>query len=62
MLWSIKKKFRTEPFVKEADLETAIQEVKLDLFGPSRIYLDIKKRIERKGKKEAGFCYPSSEG
>ena len=52
MLWSRKKKFRIEPFVKEADLETVIQEVKLDLFGPSRIYLDIKKRIGRKGKKE----------
>ena len=52
MLWSRKRKFRTEPFVKEADLETAIQEVKLDLFGSSRIYLDIKKIIGRKGKKK----------
>jgi len=62
MLWSRKRKYRTEPFIKEADLETAIQEVKLDLFGPSRIYLDIKKRIGRKGKNNPISCYPSCDG
>ena len=36
-------------FSKESDLEKAIQEIKPELFGPSRIYLEIKKKIGKKG-------------
>ena len=52
MLWSKKRKYWPAPFPKEVELEAAIQEVSNDLFGPSRVYLDIKKKIGKKGKKE----------
>lgn len=39
-----------EPFDRESDLEKAIHEVGEELFGPSRIYLDVKKKIGGKGK------------
>lgn len=40
------------PFAREADLEKAIQEVKAQLFGQSRIYLEVKKKIGKKGGKQ----------
>ena len=40
----------SNPFEKEADLESAIREVSPALFGPDRIYLDVKKLIGTKGK------------
>ncbi|HAT1658636.1 TPA: hypothetical protein I8Y75_000734 [Legionella pneumophila] len=41
--------YQLDPFVNEADLEQAIQKVKFELFGDNRIYLDIKKKIGKKG-------------
>ena len=50
MLWSIEASYHLEPFEKEADLESAIREVSPVLFGPDRIYLEVKKLIGIKGK------------
>lgn len=50
MLWTPGSKFHEEPFEYEADLEDAIKTVSADLFGPERIYLDVKKKIGAKGK------------
>lgn len=50
MLWNKKEKYTEMPFEKEADLEIAVNEVKDELFGSNRIYLDDKKKIGRKGK------------
>ena len=50
MLWTVGGPFRKRPFDKEADLEKAIKEVSPQLFGPNRIYLDVKKKIGTKTK------------
>jgi hypothetical protein len=50
MLWSPKKVYQNDPFDLETDFEEAVLEVKEALFGDSRIYLDIKKKIGAKGK------------
>ncbi len=50
MLWTPQQQFHDWPVDKEADLETAIAEVKLTLFGEHRVYLDVKKLIGEKGK------------
>ena len=52
MLWTKDSKYKEKPFELEKDLEAAIIEVQGDLFGPNRIYLDFKKRIGEKGKKQ----------
>ena len=50
MLWTANWKYHPFPFNKEADLESAILQVEEDLFGPNRIYLDVKKKIGGRGK------------
>lgn len=50
MLWTSDKKYQPYPFAKEADLEKAILQVEAELFGPRRIYLDVKKKIGAAGK------------
>ena len=50
MLWTAGGPYRKQPFGKEADLEEAIKEVSPELFGPERIYLDVKKKIGTKAK------------
>lgn len=50
MLWSPTTVYRPEPFALESDLEKALKEVLLPLFGPNRIYLDTKRLIGAKGK------------
>jgi len=50
VLWSKETSYHLEPFEKEADLESAIREVSPVLFGPDRIYLEVKKLIGIKGK------------
>ena len=50
MLWSKEASYHLEPFEKEADLESALREVSPVLFGPDRIYLEVKKLIGIKGK------------
>jgi hypothetical protein len=49
MLWTTNNHYISAPFELEADLEAAIQEVKGQLFGKSRIYLEVKKMIGKKG-------------
>jgi hypothetical protein len=50
MLWSLKHAFQEEPFESESELESAVIEATGTLFGQSRIYLDVKKKIGAKGK------------
>jgi hypothetical protein len=50
MLWTPLKRFHSWPFEKEADLESAISELQTDLFGKSRVYLNVKKLIGQPGK------------
>ncbi|QRN02552.1 hypothetical protein GH742_00930 [Legionella sp. MW5194] len=41
--------YHLDPFANEAKLEQAINNVKFELFGNNRFYLDIKKKIGKKG-------------
>ena len=50
MLWTPDKQYANDPFETEAQLEAAITEVSKTMFGPNRIYLDVKKLIGAKGK------------
>lgn len=50
MFWTPKDHYLNDPFETEAQLESAIAQVSTTLFGPSRIYLDVKKLIGAKGK------------
>ncbi len=50
MLWTPNGIYEWAPFEKEADLEGAINEVSAYLFGPKRVYLDVKKKIGPKYK------------
>jgi hypothetical protein len=50
MLWTTTQQFLPYPFEKEIELETAIAEIKQDLFGISRAYLGVKKLIGQPGK------------
>jgi len=49
MLWNKDEKYTLIPYDKESELENAVNEVKEALFGSSRIYLDDKKKIGKKG-------------
>jgi hypothetical protein len=49
MLWNKEEAYIEFPYAKESDLEDAVNEVKDALFGPTRIYLDDKKKIGSKG-------------
>lgn len=49
MLWNKTTKYELLPYENEAALEVAVNEVKDELFGPNRIYLDDKKKIGAKG-------------
>jgi len=51
MLWTSNIKYQLDSFDLESELESAILEVEDDLFGESRIYLDVKRKIGGKGKK-----------
>lgn len=50
MLWGIKESYEEEPFEREGDLEAAIIEVADILFGNTRIYLNIKRKMGGEGK------------
>ena len=50
MLWTPQQQFHDWPFDKEAELEKAIDDIQVTLFGESRIYLNVKKLIGEKGK------------
>lgn len=49
LIWTRNGSFRRVEYQSEADLETSIIEVQEQLFGPNRVYLDIKKKIGTKG-------------
>lgn len=49
MLWNKNNKYIEIPYEKESELEEAVNEVKEALFGSSRIYLDDKRKIGKKG-------------
>ena len=49
LLWSKNGAYKLEPFQRESDLEESIQRVCQPLFGPERVYLEVKKRIGRRG-------------
>jgi len=48
-IWTEHGVYKQVEYRNEADLESAILEVSADLFGPNRIYLDVKKKIGKKG-------------
>lgn len=50
MIWTTGTKFHLWPFDKETDLEAAIAEVKAELFGSNRAYLDVKRLIGERGR------------
>jgi hypothetical protein len=50
MLWSKDRQYFDWPFDKEAQVEAAIQESRAQLFGDSRIYMDVKRLIGQAGK------------
>lgn len=49
MIWTPTGPYRRAAYESEADLEESILKVQAELFGPSRIYLPVKKRIGAKG-------------
>lgn len=49
MLWSENKQYFIDPFEQEKDLEASILKVQDMLFGDDRIYLEVKKKIGKKG-------------
>lgn len=52
ILWSDEEQYNEEPFELEKDLEEAVIDAAPTLFGPSRIYIDAKRRIGARGKKQ----------
>ena len=48
MLWNKEEKYIEVTYDKESDLEDAVNEVKDALFGSTRIYLDDKKKSDKK--------------
>ncbi|MCI0718308.1 MAG: hypothetical protein L0338_04950 [Acidobacteria bacterium] len=48
VIWTKEGSYRRVGYENEADLESAIVEVQSELFGPNRIYLDVKKKIGSK--------------
>src|SRR5512146_2892383 len=49
VLWTKNGAFRRVEYDGEADLESAILQVQEELFGPERVYLDIKRKIGARG-------------
>lgn len=43
LIWTSSGIYRRKRYANEQDLEAAIQQVQADLFGPNRIYLDVKR-------------------
>lgn len=49
VVWTLSGVYQCAGYSSESDLESAIIQVKWELFGPNRIYLDVKKKIGGKG-------------
>jgi len=52
VIWTPNGKYSIVSYESESDLETAILEIQSTLFGANRVYLDVKKRIGKKGDKQ----------
>lgn len=52
IIYTDKGLYQLVPYASENELEEAIQKVKSELFGNNRIYLDIKKKIGKRGIQE----------
>lgn len=50
MLWNKNNRYIEIPYERESELEEVVNEVKEALFGSTRIYLDDKKKIGKKGR------------
>jgi hypothetical protein len=50
MLWTHNNQYKLDPFDIESELEASIKEVGDTLFGPNRIYLEVKRKIGAQGK------------
>ncbi|HYK87265.1 MAG TPA: hypothetical protein VE398_00745 [Acidobacteriota bacterium] len=48
-IWTASGLYKAVPYKDEAELESAIIKLQHELFGPNRIYLDVKKKIGAKG-------------
>jgi hypothetical protein len=51
-IWTPQGGYRAVPYQNEADFETAVTQIRSELFGPDRIYLDVKKKIGVRGIQE----------
>src|SRR5271154_3219703 len=49
VIWTKSGPYHRVEYASEADLEAAISETRAELFGPDRIYLDVKRKIGAKG-------------
>ncbi len=50
IIWQENNLYERVPYKNESDLEATIIKIQKDLFGSGRVYLDIKKKIGKKGK------------
>jgi len=50
LFWTKNGLYRLVGYEREADLEAAINQVKAELFGENRIYLDVKEKLERRAE------------
>ncbi|MGD0922970.1 MAG: hypothetical protein ABSA70_14595 [Terriglobia bacterium] len=49
LIWTKSSAYRRVGYDTEAELESAILQVQAGLFGPNRVYLDIKRKVGAKG-------------
>ncbi len=49
LLWTLGDTYRQVEYQSEQELESSIQQVKTELFGRGRLYLDVKKKIGMPG-------------
>ena len=47
--WTTNGAYRAIEYASEAELESVILDIQTRLFGPHRVYLDVKRKIRRKG-------------
>jgi hypothetical protein len=57
MFWSSERQYRVWPFEQEAELESAILDAQSDLFGDTRVYLDVRSLIGASAKQHAPDAY-----
>lgn len=52
VIWTPQGVYKRKGYASEADLESAILQVQTELFGPQRVYLDVKKKIGIRGSQQ----------